>query len=234
MARKRREGDAGLNGGANRLMLCTAMTTRGILQAADCSLSPHGELTVIPPSDQGGVIPDDTTVGLTLRTVVLDARTIDKLFVDVDIGKTSGGGLQITFVGPDGTTVFLQQPSLDRTPDVRAAFGLDAPTVDSLDVFHGRPAAGEWKLIVQDLRPHDSGFLRSWSLRIQFVGDAPSSSRPASFAARKFIPAVAHTAGANGTNFISDVYLFNRGDHMGEAALVFTPTGQDGWAHFSP
>ncbi len=233
MARKLLEADAALNAGANLLTICTAMTTRGILQAADCSLSPHGELTVIPPSDQGGVIPDDTTAGLTLRSVVLDARTIDKLFVDVDIRHTSRGDLQITLVGPDGTSVFLQQPSLDRTPDVRATFGLDAPSVDSLDVFHGRPAAGEWKLIVQDLRPHDSGFLRSWSLRIQFVGDAPSSSRPASFAARKFIPAVAHTGGANGTNFISDVYLFNRGDHTVEAALVFTPSGQDGWSHFA-
>lgn len=233
MAMKLIQADAALNGSANLQTICTAMMTRGILKASDCSLSPHGELTVIPPNDQGGVIPDDTTAGLTVRAVVADGRSIDKLFVDVDIQHTSRGDLQLTLVGPDGTSVFLQQPSLDRTPNVRATFGLDAPTVDSLDVFHGRPAAGVWKLIVQDLRPHDSGFLRSWSLRIQFVGDTPSSNRPASFASRKFIPAVAHAAGANGTNFMSDVYLFNRSDQPVEAALVFTPSGEDGWTNFA-
>jgi subtilisin-like proprotein convertase family protein len=233
MAKRLIQADAALNGAVNLQTICTAMTTRGILQAADCSLSPHGQLTIIPPNDEGGAIPDDTTAGLTLSAVVADGRTIDKLFVDVDIQHTSRGDLQLTLVGPDGTHVFLQQPSLDRTPNVRATFGLDAPTVNSLDVFHGQPAAGVWKLIVQDLRPHDSGFVRSWSLRIQFVGDAPSSTRPASFAARKFIPAVAHAAGANGTNFISDVYLFNRSDHALGAALVFTPSGQDGWSTFA-
>jgi subtilisin-like proprotein convertase family protein len=233
MAKKLLQADAALNGSANAQTICTAMTARGILQAADCSLSPHGELTVIPPSDQGGAIPDDTTAGITLSAVVTDGRTIDKLFVDVDIQHTSRGDLQLTLIGPDGTRVFLQQPSLDRTPDVRATFGLDAPTVNSLDVFHGQPAAGVWKLFVQDLRPHDSGFVRSWSLRIQFAGDTPSSTRPASFAARKFIPAVAHAAGANGTNFISDVYLFNRGSQATETALVFTPSGQDGWSNFA-
>ncbi len=233
MAKKLLQADGALNGSVNLQTICTAMTTRGILQAADCSLSPHGELTVIPPNDQGGSIPDDTTAGLTLSAVVADGRTIDKVFVDVDIQHTSRGDLQLTLVGPDGTRVFLQQPSLDRTPNVRATFGLDAPTVNSLGIFHGQPAAGVWKLIVQDLRPHDSGFVRSWSLRIQFVGDTPSSTRPASFASRKFIPAVAHAAGANGTNFMSDVYLFNRTDHAVEAALVFTPSGQDGWSTFA-
>ena len=48
------QADAALNGSVNLQVICTAMTTRGILQAAECSLSPHGELTVIPPNDQGG------------------------------------------------------------------------------------------------------------------------------------------------------------------------------------
>jgi subtilisin-like proprotein convertase family protein len=233
MAKKLIAADGALNGGANLQVICTAVTTRGILQAGDCTLSPHGEQTVIPPNDEGGPIPDNDTTGITLRTVVLDSRSIDKLYVDVDIQHTSRGDLALTLIAPDGTTVHLLQPSLDRTPNVRATFGLDAPSIDSLDVFHGRSAAGEWKLFVQDLRPHDSGSVRSWSLRIQFVGDAPSNDRPASFAPSKFIAAVAHAAGANGTNFITDVHVFNRSDHIVNASLVFTPSGQEGWGHFA-
>lgn len=233
MAKKLLAADAELNGGANQQVICTAMTSRGILQVSDCSLSPHGELTVIAPADVGGVIPDNTTAGLTLRAVVTDPRSIDKLYVDVDIQHTSRGDLALRLVGPDGTSAILQQASLDRAPDVRATFGLDAPTVDSLDIFHGKPAAGEWKLIVQDLRPHDSGSVRSWSLRIRFVGDNASSTRPATVAPRRFIPAVAHVTGANGTNFVTDVYLFNPTSQATEATLVFTPSGQSGWDNFA-
>ncbi len=225
--------DAELNGGANLQVICSAMTTRGILQPSDCSLSPHGELTVIPPNDEGGSIPDNTSAGLTLRAVVTDPRSIDLLYVDVDIQHTSRGDLQLQIVGPDGTSAFLKQPSLDRAPNVRATFGLDAPTVTPLDVFHGKPAAGEWKLIVQDLRPRDSGSVRSWSLRIRFAGDTPSSVRPSSLAPRLFLPAVAHATGANGTDYVTDVYLFNRGNQSQTASLVFTPSGQDGWSSFA-
>jgi subtilisin-like proprotein convertase family protein len=233
MAKKLIAADAALNGGANLQAICSAMTLRGILQPAECNLSPHGELTVIAPADAGGTIPDDTDAGLILRTVVADARSIDKLYVDVDIVHTSRGDLQLTLVAPDGTSVRLQQPTLDRAPDVRATFGLDAPSVESLDIFHGRPAAGEWKLIVQDLRPRDSGFVRSWSLRIQFTGDTPLTVRPFSFAPRPFIAAVAHATGANGTNFVSDVQIFNRSNRKVEATVVFTPSGQEGWGHFT-
>jgi subtilisin-like proprotein convertase family protein len=233
MAKKLIAADAALNGAANLQAICSAMTLRGILQAGECNLSPHGELTIIAPADPSGSIPDDTAVGLTLRTVVIDGRSIEKLYVDVDIVHTSRGDLQLTLVAPDGTSVRLQQPTLDRTPDVRATFGLDAPAVESLEIFHGRPAAGEWKLIVQDLRPHDSGFVRSWSLRIQFIGDTPATIRPFSFAPRKFVAAAAHATGVNGTNFVSDVQVFNRSDRRVDATVVFTPSGQEGWSHFA-
>jgi subtilisin-like proprotein convertase family protein len=233
MAKRLVEADAALNHGVNAAAICTAMTTRAILATADCSLSPRGELTVIPATDQGAAIPDNTTAGLTLRSIVLDPRSIDRLYVEVDVQHTSRGDLQLTLIGPDGTTARLQQPTLDRTPNVRATYGLDAPTVDPLDAFHGRSASGEWKLVVQDLRPHDSGSVLSWSLLIQFTGDVQAATRPASFAPRRFIAAVAHVAGANGTNFVSDVRVFNRSDHLVNATAVFTPSGEEGWGHFA-
>ncbi|PYQ48506.1 MAG: hypothetical protein DMF59_15790, partial [Acidobacteria bacterium] len=76
--------------------------------------------------------------------------------------------------------------------------------------------------------------LTSWSLVIQFAGDVPLTVRPAASAnQQKFIAAVAHAPGANGTTFITDVRLFNRGASSAQVTAVFTPTGGDGRTNFA-
>jgi subtilisin-like proprotein convertase family protein len=233
MAKKLIEADVEINHGSETAAICSAMTTRGILQASDCSSAPRGELTIIPAGDHGVAIPDNEPNGLTLRTTVTDARSIEKLYVGVDITHTSRGDLQLTIVAPDGTSAVLLRPSIDRTANVQVTYGLDAQPADPLDVFHGRSAAGEWKLIVQDLRPRDSGSLMSWSLQIQFSGDLPLASRPIAFGARRFIPVVAHVAGANATNFATDVRILNRSNATQRPMLVFTRTGENGAQNFA-
>ena len=115
------------------------------------------------------------------------------------------GDAQLTLIAPDGT---------------RAS---------SADFFRGRPAAGIWTLIVTSAQPV---VLKSWSLAITFVGETSAPLRPASAGGRKFIAAVAHTPGANGTLFITDVRLFNRGSSPAQITAIFTPTSADGRTHF--
>ncbi|HEX7420310.1 MAG TPA: proprotein convertase P-domain-containing protein [Thermoanaerobaculia bacterium] len=230
IARKMIAADHYLNNGANADVICAAMTHRGIL--TDCGALPRGELTVFQSGDRGIAIPDNDQTGITVSTFVSDSRAIEKLFVQVDIAHPVRGDLEISLVAPDGTVVNLQNQSNDRTADVHATFGRDSVPVDSLDVFKGRSAQGEWQLRVRDVRPRDAGILLSWSLAIQFAGDTPLATRPLS-ATRQFIPVVGRIPGANATFFRSDVRLLNRSSRDGIATLIFTADGADGRTDFA-
>ena len=115
------------------------------------------------------------------------------------------GDAQVTLIGPDGTN--------------------GAP-----DSFRGKSGAGTWTLVVTSAQPVT---LVSWSLAITFSGDTPALLRPAAAGAQKFIAAVAHTPGANGTNFVTDVRLFNGSGSSAQVITVFTPTGADGSTNFN-
>ncbi|HWS71669.1 MAG TPA: proprotein convertase P-domain-containing protein [Thermoanaerobaculia bacterium] len=232
MARRMVDADRLLYGGRDAATICTSMAARGIVAASDCSLAPRGERTLFQSPDRGLAIPENNSTGIVSRLVITDARTIEKLFVRLDIAHTARGDLRITLVAPDGTAVLLADASLDRTADIHATYGIDAQPAQSLDVFRGKSAAGEWQLRIADLHPKDTGALLDWGLVIQFAGDAPSSTRPAA-AEHQTIAAVVHGPGANGTNWVSDVRLLNRGAASRVATLVFTPTGADGRATFS-
>lgn len=216
--------------GANVDVICAAMTRRGIL--SDCAPLPRGELTMFQSSERGVPIPDNDPNGVTLSSTITDSRPIDKVFVQVNIAHPNRGDLQISLIAPDGTTVNLQNQSNDRTANIVATFGRDSVPVDTLDVFHGRSEAGQWKLHVADVRPKDAGSILSWSLVIQFAGDAPQQTRPRS-SPRQTIPVVGHVPGANGTLFMTDVRLENPTQKDVTAILIFTPSGADGTSNFA-
>ena len=230
IARKMIAADRYLDHGANADVICAAMMHRGIL--ADCAALPRGELTLFQSRDRGIAIPDNDASGVTLSTFVADSRTIEKLFVQVDIAHPVRGDLQISLIAPDGTVVDLQNQSNDRTADLHATFGRDSVPAESLDIFNGRSARGEWRLHVSDLRPRDAGRVLSWSLAIQFAGDAPAATRPLS-TPRQFIPVVGRVPGANATFFRSDVRLLNRNSRDVTATLIFTADGADGRTDFA-
>jgi len=232
MARRMLDADHLLYGSAHASTICGAMTVRGIFTAGECSLSPLGERTLFQSPDRGLAIPENDQAGIMSKLVITDPRTIDKLYVHLDVMHTARGDLRITLVAPDGAQVLLADASLDRAADIHATYGLDAQPAQSLAVFHGKAAAGEWQLRIADVHPKDVGTLLDWSLIVQFSGDGPSSVRPVGTTAQ-FIPAVIHAPGANGTSFVSDIRLLNRGDAPTEATLVFTPTGADGTTTFS-
>ncbi len=230
IARKMIAADRYLNGGANAGVICAAMTLRGILTG--CVSVPRGELTFFESLQRGVAIPDNDPAGVTLHTFISDARAIERLFVRVDIDHSFRGDLRIVLVAPDGSQFVLQNPSPDRTANIRATFGRDAIAADSLEPLRGRSAQGEWRLVVTDLRPRDAGTLLSWGVVIQFAGDEPALVRP-STPVRQTIPVAGRIPGANGTFFATDVRLLNRGARDVTATLIFTPSGADGRTDFA-
>lgn len=233
IAKKLLEADRALNGGAHAATICSAFTTRLILATSDCEAAPRADVTLFQSAQHGLPIPDNTPGGITSTLDITDTRAIERLAVSVNIAHPSRGDLQILLTAPDGTAVTLQNPSTDRAPFTQVTYGVDADSADRLDVFHGRAANGRWTLTVKDLQPQNAGTLLTWSLAITFAGDVPAAIRPSSFAPRKVIAAVAHTPGALGTAWQTDVRLFNRGATTANVTAIFTHSGDEGWNHFA-
>jgi subtilisin-like proprotein convertase family protein len=224
--------DQYLFAGTNRDVICAAMTERGIL--SDCLIAPRGEFTVYPGSGSGTIVPDNDPNGVALSAFISDTRAIERVTVSVDIRHRGRGELRVELIAPDGTVVRLHQPNPERAPDLITTFGRDSLPVDSLDVFRGRSAAGEWRLRVADVAFADVATVVFWSLNIQFEGAAPSPHRPEwnihSYSA--VVPVVGHAPGANGTFFRTDLRLA-AGSEPSSATLVFTPSGRDGREDFA-
>jgi subtilisin-like proprotein convertase family protein len=233
IARKLLDADRILNGGAHHATICSAFTARLILGTADCDPSPKGEVTLFQSPQQGLAIPDNVPAGITSAVDITDSRSIDHLSVNVNIVHPSRGDLQVTLTAPDGTTAILQNVSSDHSPAAQVTFGVDADAFDSLTIFNGRPANGRWTLTVRDLQPQNIGTLLSWSLDITFAGDVAATIRPASFAPRKHIAAVAHAPGELGTTWQTDVRLFNGGSATANVTAIYTRSGDEGWNHFA-
>ncbi len=233
IARALLDADRALNGAQHNAAICSAFTSRLVLGAADCDATPKADVTLFQSLQQGLAIPDNTAAGLTSTLDIRDSRTIERLSVVVNITHPSRGDLQILLTGPDGTTVTLQNQSSDHSPATQVTYGVDTDPAERLDVFRGRPANGRWTLTVRDLQPQNAGTLNSWSLGITFTGEVAATTRPASFASRKHLAAVAHAPGALGTSWQTDVRLFNGGSAPANVTAIFTRAGDDGWSHFA-
>ncbi len=145
--------------------------------------------------------------GLTGTSITSTLTIADPRQIDrLTLSTSLIGEAQLTLIAPDGTHA------------------------SSTDAFRGRSAAGLWTLIVASTQPVT---LTSWSLAINFVGDTPALLRLTAAGRQKYIAAVAHTPGANGTTFITDVRLFNRGSLPAQITAIFTPTAADGRTSFN-
>lgn len=220
-----------VSGGASADVVCAAMVKRGILD--NCATMPRGELTYFPGAGGGVTVPDNDRSGITLSSFVSDSRLIEQLLVSVNIEHSGRGELHVSLIAPDGTTVRLANTSGERAPDLYTTFGRDSIPVDSLDVFRGRPAVGEWKLRVADLAFRDVATIVSWSVVVRFQGSDPANERPATAGARQIVPVAGHLPGAFGTFFTTDLQILNPGPREREALLVFTSSASDGRAGFA-
>ncbi|MBB6437662.1 M4 family metallopeptidase [Streptomyces candidus] len=78
------------------------------------------------------------------------------LKVDVDIVHTWRGDLVVDLLAPDGTAYRLKNSSSgDSADNVKAQYTVNASA---------KPAAGTWKLKVQDVARQDTGYVNGWKL----------------------------------------------------------------------
>jgi hypothetical protein len=104
----------------------------------------------------GGDIPDNDPVGVSSSIVIEEAGTIAELSVDVNVSHTYRGDLTVTLYRDDDAVVLH-----DRLG------GSASDLVETYDLgqFNGADLAGEWRLVVTDNAPLDTGSLDSWTLR---------------------------------------------------------------------
>lgn len=229
MAQRMIEADRLLFNAVHAQTICVAMLNRGIVTGCDATY-PRGAETVYQSSDRSLPIPESSSAGVTSTLMINDAHPIERLFVRVDITHPVRGDLRIELVAPDGTTILLQQASFERGADVHATFGVTAQSAESLDVLHGMPAFGVWKLVVHDTRALDSGTLLSWGLLVDY-GTGPIETRPGSFRTQ-VIPVVAHVFGVGASRFVTDVRIANPSPLEVSSIIVFTRSGEDGTKNF--
>jgi zinc metalloprotease ZmpB len=225
--------DRALYGGRHGAAICSAMSVRGIVSSGDCSLAPRGEHVLMQGGEQGVAIPDGSASGIVLTRFVADARIIDDLRVSVSIEHPRRGDLRIVLVAPDGRSATLQAQSADESPDLRVTYGADADPRDSLETFRGISAHGEWKLHVVDNAPRDAGRLERWGLHFRFEGEVPVGSRGFAGGDSLTVPVATHGAGAMGTDFRTDLTIFNRSLRSASVSIFFTPVGTSGIEQFS-
>lgn len=233
MGRRMIEADRLLTGGMNRSIVCAAMLSRQIFSPGDCDMTPRGEFTAFQGLDFGAAIPDGSSTGIrSVRHVESDRRVAD-VRVGVHIVHPFRGDLRIHLIAPSGRITILQAPSGDSGADIDTTYGLDSDPREPLTDLEGIVARGDWTLHVIDTRARDVGTLVSWNLEIRFEGDEPLTIRPHSPSTSLHLPGVAHTAGVNGTFFVSDVRLLNYGESDAELFLLYTAAGTDGSSGFA-
>jgi subtilisin-like proprotein convertase family protein len=109
-------------------------------------------------------IPDNNTTGVTSTITMAGTGTVADLRVRVNITHTYQGDLEVSLIGPDGTTVLLHNRTGGSVDNISTVYAdLTAPA-QSLAAFNGKAIAGAWKLKVRDLAAIDTGTLNSWEI----------------------------------------------------------------------
>jgi subtilisin-like proprotein convertase family protein len=134
-------------------------------------------------------VPDNDPAGVESAITVADPGQIVSVRVDLRIGHTSDGDVEIYLVHPDGTTVLLSSDNGKTGDDYGSGaadcsgtltsfadaypgsiFAAGPPFAGSykpespLGTLAGKPANGDWKLRVVDDYPSDTGTLFCWKL----------------------------------------------------------------------
>jgi subtilisin-like proprotein convertase family protein len=110
-------------------------------------------------TDVPKAIPDNNVTGITSNLPVTGTGNVGSLRLSLSITHTFIGDLVVTLIAPDGTQFVVSNLQGGGTANL-------VINGQSIAAFYGHPAAGTWKLKVQDLAAADIGTLDSWSLAI--------------------------------------------------------------------
>jgi subtilisin-like proprotein convertase family protein len=98
---------------------------------------------------------------------------IASLRVNVNITHAYRGDLIVTLISPSGDRALLHDRK-GNVKDLKTTF--DVSTVDDLCKMIGKPAKGEWNILVQDIKSKATGTLNSWGLEIGYRSENLGSS----------------------------------------------------------
>jgi subtilisin-like proprotein convertase family protein len=104
-------------------------------------------------------IPDNNATGITSNLAVVGNGNVGTLTLSLNITHTFRGDLVVTLISPGGTQFIVSNRAGGSADNI-------VITNQAITAFAGQPAAGAWKLKVQDLAAADVGTLNSWSLTI--------------------------------------------------------------------
>lgn len=122
-------------------------------------------------TDVPKAIPDNNSSGIASAIDVAATGNVASLTATVKIRHSCRGDLRVSLISPSGKQRVLQEVTYQKGTDLLL---LDVPVSD----FNGAQAAGQWKLLVQDLDRKDVGTLDAWSLNIKTEQPPPSPTPP--------------------------------------------------------
>jgi subtilisin-like proprotein convertase family protein len=104
-------------------------------------------------------IPDNNITGITSSLAVAGTGTVASLSLSLNITHPFRGDLIVTLIAPDNTQFVVSNRAGSSAANL-------VITNQAITSFNGHPAAGTWRLKVQDLAAQDVGTLNSWSLTV--------------------------------------------------------------------
>jgi subtilisin-like proprotein convertase family protein len=110
-------------------------------------------------TDVPKAIPDNNATGVTSNLPVSGNGNVASLALSLNITHTFRGDLVVTLIAPSGTQFVVSNRAGGSADNIII-------TNQAITTFNGQPAAGTWRLKIQDLAAQDVGTLNSWSLLI--------------------------------------------------------------------
>lgn len=205
--------------------ICTAARSRKLPIPTSCRPAMRGD-TLVLPGVNGFVIPAGGG-RLERRVVLASEATIRKVIVSLDFAAEAPADLEIYLTAPDGTVVQLKRSGTTLPRSVK--IGRDRLPAELLETVEGRSNPGAWTLTL--LSSGSSVLVEDWQLLFELQGAAKVESREHAVGSR-MLPAVAHTPGAAGTFYVTDLAIANPGGET-DLTLIYTPSGHDGASSYS-
>jgi subtilisin-like proprotein convertase family protein len=129
-------------------------------------------------------IPDGSGSATATATISGFTRPLANVQVWVEINHPSPEQLRVTLIGPDGTSVVLQDQTGQDEHPINAIYGKTDATAQSLGAFAGKLANGIWTLKVEDLVAGVTGRIKAFEVTPIPLAERQSISKRSTSAAR--------------------------------------------------
>ena len=129
-------------------------------------------------------IPDGSGSATATATILGFTRPLANIQAWVEINHPSPEQLRVTLIGPDGTSVVLQNQTGQDEHPINAIYGKTDTTAQSLAAFAGKVANGTWTLKVEDLVTGVTGRIKAFAVTPIGLLDRQSVSKRGTSATR--------------------------------------------------